>query len=101
MANPEAQETPNKLPDVIKGYVPTGVPRQTSATTRGVWHSATLNLLRERKESSRWFEQNRKVSSRISKELRPNHTLQRTGGTVVMPTLVVHTRLAGGFAARR
>ena len=26
MANPEAQETPNKLPDVIKGYVPTGDP---------------------------------------------------------------------------
>jgi hypothetical protein len=31
----------------------------------------------------------------------PNHTLQRTGGTVAMPTLLVHTRVGGGFAARR
>jgi hypothetical protein len=32
---------------------------------------------------------------------RPNHTLQRTGGTVAMPTLWIHTRVGGGFAARR
>jgi hypothetical protein len=31
----------------------------------------------------------------------PNHMLQRTGGTAVMPRLLVQTRVGGGFAARR
>lgn len=32
---------------------------------------------------------------------RLNHRLQRKGGTVAMPTLWIHTRVGGGFAARR
>jgi hypothetical protein len=31
----------------------------------------------------------------------PNHTLQRTGRTVVLPTLLVQTLMGGGFTARR
>jgi hypothetical protein len=35
------------------------------------------------------------------KNTMPNHTLQRTGRTVVLPTLLVQTLMGGGFAARR
>jgi hypothetical protein len=31
----------------------------------------------------------------------PNHTLQRTGETVAVLTLLVQTQVSGGFAARR
>jgi hypothetical protein len=33
--------------------------------------------------------------------IRPNHTLQRTGGTVAVPPRLVQTRVGGGFSARR
>ena len=39
--------------------------------------------------------------SRKRPQKAPNPTLQRTGGAVAMPTLLVHTWVAGGFAARR
>jgi hypothetical protein len=32
---------------------------------------------------------------------RSNHTLQRTGGTVAVPTLLVQTQVGGGVAAHR
>ena len=32
---------------------------------------------------------------------RPNHTLQRTGGIVAVPPLLVQTRVGGGAPARR
>jgi hypothetical protein len=42
----------------------------------------------------------RSVEFEMCTDTMTNHTRQRTGGTVAMPTLLVQTWVGGGFAAR-